>query len=103
VSASPYSQRGRKGEILLPESDQDLLHGVVSAPLGDASELGEIDTSVLVDAGQVDLGGEFNEGGLIRVTGAAVNLQVVYAVLVNTLEKHAGGKVQLFDQTRASQ
>lgn len=82
----PKEEIGEIGEILLPESDQDLLHGVVSVPLSDAGKLGEVDPSVLlVDTGEVDLGGKLNDRRFVGITGAAVDLEVVDAIFVDTL------------------
>lgn len=90
VSIPLHAKKREIGETILPKSDQDLLHGVVSVPLSDAGKLGEVDSSILlVDAGKVDLGGELNDRRLVGIASAAVDLEVVDAVLMDTLEGHA--------------
>lgn len=75
----------RVGHVL-PELDQDRLHGELALPLREAGQLGRVHRAVaLVDARQVHLAHELDLRRLIGVVRAAVHLDRVDAVLVDAL------------------
>jgi hypothetical protein len=98
--------RTAAGKIILPpQFNQDSLHGVVTLPLSETGKLGWVDltkdsfsncsipwstfkphlSGALVDTGNVDSRDELNSGRIIGIVGAAVNVDTVYAVLMNAL------------------
>lgn len=96
---------------ILPEGDEDPLHGEVPAPIANALELGEFNLCfhrknsqlfetattrcqrlwetnpaiLAIDTGEVDPGDEVDNRWLIRVRVSAVNFKAVDAVLMVTL------------------
>lgn len=69
-----------------PQLNQDSLHGVVTLPLSETGKFGWVDLSgALVDTGNVDSRDELNGGRIIGVVGAAVNVDTVYAVLMDAV------------------
>jgi len=92
---------GGLGELLIrgvghetAELDKDRFHGVVTAPVCETGELGWIDDTVpWADAREVDFGYELDGGWLVGVLVAAVHLQRVDAVLMNTVRRAEDGTV----------
>lgn len=66
--------------------DQDRFHIEIAFPLLQARQLGRVNlASPLIDARYVDFGHKGHDGRLVGVAVAAVDLEGVYAVLVDAL------------------